>query len=59
MGNDNTLKELEQRLKKRKLYQIKRSRNKRNIDVDNATVGDVADVLATVITDLKEIGIFK
>ena len=57
--SDNTLKQLEQILAKRKHYSVKRFRNKRDIDVANATIGDVADILATLLSDLKEQRILK
>jgi len=56
---DNTLKELEQIIKHRKPYQIRRTATKRNLDVDNATIGDVADFLLTLVGDLKKQGILK
>jgi len=57
--SDNTLKELEQILAKRKPYQVKKFKDRRDIDIDNATIGDVADLLATLISDLKNQRILK
>ncbi len=57
--SDNTIKQLEQILKNKNKYQVKRSKNKRDIDAGNATVGDVANVLGTLIDDLRKQGILK
>ena len=59
MTDDNTLQELEQIIKNKKPYQIKKNKTTRHLDIDNATIGDVADVLATLITDLKQQRIIK
>ena len=57
MASDNTLKQLEQILKNRQIYRVRRFKNKRDLDIDNATVGDIFDLVGTLITDLRKQGI--
>ncbi len=59
MPESNTVKELEQIIKNRKKYQVKRFKNKRDLDIDNATIGDIFDLVGTLITDLRRQGILK
>lgn len=59
MAENNRIKELEQILKNKQKYQVKRFKNKRDLDVDNATLADALDLLGTLITDLTKQGILK
>lgn len=57
--SDNTIKQLEQILKNKKSYQVKRFKNKRDLDADKATLQDVKDLIGTLIGDLRKQGILK
>jgi len=56
---DNSKQVLEQIIKNRKLYQVRKNKTVRFLNVDNASLGDVKDVLATLLVDLKEQRIIK
>ncbi len=59
MPNENTIQELEQIIKNRKIYRVKRSKTKRDLDIDNATIGDIFDLVGTLIDDLRKQRILK
>ena len=59
MASDNTLKQLEQILAKRKKYLVKTDKEKRDINAINGTSQETAIVLATLIKDLTKQGILK
>ena len=59
MDNNTTLKQLEQILAKREKYLTKTDSQRRDLDAVNGTAGEVAVVLATLISDLKKQGILK
>ena len=57
--NDNLEKQLEQIIKNAKKYVIRGDVSKRNLDATNPTTADNANVLATLISDLKRQRILK
>ncbi len=57
--NDNLEKQLEQIIKNAKKYVVRGDVNKRNLDAANPTTADNANVLATLISDLKKQRILK
>jgi hypothetical protein len=59
VANDSTLKQLEQILAKRQKYQVKTGRTKRDLDSVDGTLQELANVVATLINDLKKQGILK
>ena len=59
MPESNTVKELEQIIKNKRKYQVRRSKNKRDLDIDNATIGDIFDLVGTLIDDLRKQRILK
>lgn len=42
-----------------KTYTMSNNTNRRNLDAKNDTIGDLANTLATLISDLKEKGIIQ
>ncbi len=59
MANDNIIEELEQILKNAKKYVVRGDMNKRDLDAANPTTADIANVLVTLISDLKKQKILK
>jgi len=58
LANDR-LQELEQILANRQKYVIKTDTNKRDLDAVNGTLKGLANVVATLINDLKKQGILE
>jgi len=54
LENDNTLKELEQILKHRKKYIVKKDATRRNLDAVNGTLKELAEFVATMAEDMNK-----
>ena len=59
MLRENTLKQLEQIIAKKKKYVVKTDSIKRDLDAVNGTLKELAIVVATLINDLKKQGILE
>ena len=57
MANDKEFKQLEQILKNRKKYVIRKDATSREIDAVNGTLKQLYDAFATLLDDLKKQGI--
>lgn len=57
MASEKTIKELEQILKNRKKYVIRKDANSRNLDAVNGSLKQLYDVVGTLLEDLKKQGI--